>query len=193
MFGPRERIRLDYPADKFSRWEEFGFNGLRSRVAVADCNGDGKPDILVGGYGRAPLGIISGWVPDGPLPVKRLGAKEMGAINYLTTNPCLVDWDGDGLVDLVCGTAIDAAGHCNANGVSGVYWFRNVGTKREPKFGAAQLLVADGKRSEATGIATADWNSDGRLDLIISRRDYKGTEGDEVEHHKIWVYLRNGR
>lgn len=192
-FGPRERINLAYPADKFSRWEEFHLNGLKSRIAVADWNGDGKPDVLVGGYGRAPLGVIYRWRSKGPLTVKRLGPKEEGAINYMTTNPCLVDWDGDGLVDLICGTVADAAGLFNANGVCGVYWFRNIGSRGEPKLGSAQLLVPDGKRSVATGIAVADWNNDGRLDLIISRRDYKGAEGFEVEHHKIWVHLRSWR
>ena len=186
-------MNLDYPTDQFSRWEEFPFNGLKSRIAVADWNGDGKPDVLVGGYCRAPLGVIYRWGPKGPLTVKRLGPKEKGTVNYMTTNPCLVDWDGDGLVDLICGTAVDAAGLVNANGVGGVYWFRNIGTKREPKLGPGQQLVPDGRRSIATGIAVADWNNDGRLDLIISRRDYKGTEGFEVEHHKIWVYLRKGR
>ena len=51
----------------------------------------------------------------------------------------------------------------------GVYWCRNVGTKRVPKFGPPQLLVADNDRWQTTGICVADWNGDGRPDLIASR------------------------
>jgi hypothetical protein len=192
-FGPRERVNLDYPVSEFSRLQEFPINGLKSRIAVADWNGDGKPDVLVGGYGMAPLGVIFDWSPKRPATVRRLGPKGEGAINFMTTNPCLVDWDGDGLLDLVCGTAVNAAGKVDSTGRMGVYWFQNLGTKREPKLGPARLLVPDGSRRVATGIAVADWNGDGRLDLIISRKDYKGAEGFEVEHHKILVYLRNGQ
>jgi hypothetical protein len=37
---PRFFLDLDYPASEFSRWEEFPINSLKSRIAVADWNGD---------------------------------------------------------------------------------------------------------------------------------------------------------
>ncbi|MDR2283420.1 MAG: VCBS repeat-containing protein [Sphingobacterium sp.] len=43
--------------------------------------------------------------------------------------PLVVDWDGDGLLDIVC------------NDVTGAYqWYRNVGTKSMPKLSAVQSL-----------------------------------------------------
>jgi hypothetical protein len=72
-----------------------------------------------------------------------------------------------------------------------VYWCRNVGTKRVPKFGPPQLLVADNDRGETTGICVADWNGDGRPDLIASRIEYKEA-GTRRWHQKVWVYLRRG-
>jgi hypothetical protein len=73
----------------------------------------------------------------------------------------------------------------------GVYWCRNVGTKQAAKFGPPQLLVADHDRSETTGISVADWNGDGRPDLIASRIEYKEAGAVRV-HQKVWVYLRRG-
>jgi hypothetical protein len=70
-----------------------------------------------------------------------------------------------------------------------VYWCRNVGTKREPKFGPSQLLVGD-HRGEITGLCVADWNGDGRPDLIVSRMAYR--ENSTRWHQKVWVYLRRG-
>ena len=72
----------------------------------------------------------------------------------------------------------------------GVYWCRNVGTKQAAKFGPPQLLVADNDDRETTGICVADWNGDGRPDLIASRIEYK--ENSTRWHQKVWVYLRRG-
>ena len=65
----------------------------------------------------------------------------------------------------------------------------SVGTKREPKFGPSQQLIAD-DRGEITGLCVADWNGDGRPDLIVSRKAYK--ENSTLWHQKVWVYLRRG-
>jgi hypothetical protein len=100
----------------------------------------------------------------------------------MSTNPVLADWDGDGLPDLILGVS---KYRNDSPGNLGVYWCRNVGTKRAPKFGPPQLLVADNERVRTTGICVADWNGDGRPDLIASRK--------EGGHHKVWVYLHRGR
>ena len=83
-------------------------------------------------------------------------------------NPVLADWDGDGLSDLILGVSEQST---DGSRRRGVYWCRNVGTKRVPKFGPPQLLVADKDRWETTGICVADWNGDGRPDLIASRME----------------------
>lgn len=48
------------------------------------------------------------------------------------TNVCAADWDGDGLTDILCS---DVTGR--------VYWFRNLGTKTEPRFAAPQAIDVD--------------------------------------------------
>jgi hypothetical protein len=59
----------------------------------------------------------------------------------------------------------------------GVYWCRNAGTKQVAKFGPSQRLIADNDRVETSGISVADWNGDGRPDLIASRIE-RDKEGD---------------
>jgi FG-GAP-like repeat len=110
-------------------------------------------------------------------------------ITRMSTNPVLADWDGDGLPDLILGVSRWSADN---SGRRGVYLCRNVGTKRAPKFGPPQLLVADNDRGETTGICVADWNGDGRPDLIASRIERDKEGGARPWHQKVWVYLRRG-
>jgi hypothetical protein len=193
-FAPRKRINLVFPPEQFDV-NEFPTNGLRSRIAVADLNGDGKPDLLIGGGSWELFGVVYGLLAGkDELTVQRIWPKGQAPFPHsrrMSTNPVLADWDGDGLPDLILGL-----GEWNDRYAShGVYWCRNVGTKREPKFGPPQLLVADKDRWRTTGICVADWNGDGRPDLIASRVEYDvNSEGKhELRHHKVWAYLRQGR
>ena len=183
-FAPRQKVKPVFPPEQFGRVRT---SALASRVAVADLNGDGKPDVLIGGRDRGFLGVVYGPLAGkDELTVQRMwpeGQEPYPPGTRLSTNPVLADWDGDGLPDLILG--LRAGGRPR-----GVYWCRNVGTKREPKFGPSQLLVAD-PRGEITGICVADWNGDGRPDLIASRMAYK--ENSTLWHQKVWVYLRRGR
>lgn len=192
-FAPRRPIKPVFPPEQFDpRWSRpDALEALQSRIAVADLNGDGKPDVLIGGRLSPIFGVVYGPLADkDQLTVQRLwpkGEEPFPSSKRLSTNPVLADWDGDGLPDLVLGvTELCGVGWRSR----GVYWCRNVGTKREPKFGPPQLLVADNDRGETTGICVADWNGDGRPDLIASRIEYEAGTGRR--HQKVWAYLRRG-
>ncbi len=185
-FAERKRVNLLFPPEEYDK-NEFPANGLQSRVAVADWNGDGTPDVLIGGNFRA-LGVVYGPLAGkDELTVQRVWPKGKEPLGRMTTNPCVADWDGDGLADLIVGGTLGE--------VRGVYWLRNVGTKREPKLGPPQLLIADDDLRHTTGISVADWDGDGRLDLIASRLEYEVEPDGKYtpRHHKVWVYLRRGR
>jgi hypothetical protein len=98
---------------------------LMGRVEVADWNGDGLPDILIGGERG---GII--WYPnagtrtDPEFPYSKLmftdDSKPLDV--GFSASPLVVDWDGDGIQDLVCGAER-----------SRVVWYKNVGSNAQPK------------------------------------------------------------
>lgn len=82
--------------------------------------------------------------------------------------PTLVDWDGDGKLDIVCG---NSAGH--------ILFFRNAGTNRNPSFRSGTYLKAGNEiihiqpgygediqgpgesRWGYVGANVFDWNNDG--------------------------------
>lgn len=99
--------------------------------------------------------------------------------------PVAADWDGDGLWDLVTGSAIGA-----------VYWFRNTGKEGAPVFAAAQRLVPVGsgakpRLGERTQVAVADFDNDGRVDLLVGDYSWVITEDRRrVYHGWVWLFRR---
>jgi hypothetical protein len=115
----------------------------------------------------------------------------------------LADWDGDGLTDLVVSATfvgsspysdgVDSRyipnhfagadrGWMDGHWVFGdlkatVFWYKNVGTKAEPKFADARIILAGAEPrpvsfAEFRVVPTViDWDNDGALDLVISTHD----------------------
>ena len=137
--------------------------------AVAfDWDNDGDLDLLLGAYqGRLYLQRNEG-KPGSPSFTGVNEPLQAGGEPFMVegglTAPRLVDWDDDGLTDLVCGGF-----------KGGVYLYRNSGTRDAPSFEAPQTLIkADkeplqGPTRPNSGLYAdpVDYDDDGDLDLLV--------------------------
>ena len=116
---------------------------------ACDWDDDGDLDLLVGGgYGwprivinngtreRMALGEAQHILSQGkPIRITRdevLGPPEhWHDMGY--SYPAYVDWDADGLPDLMM-----------PNETNRIFWYKNVGTRQSPKFGPRQQIICDG-------------------------------------------------
>lgn len=107
--------------------------------------------------GKQTMPPPRGWIGDGAYRTAKVGTHSTGLYHV---NAKMVDFNGDGLPDLVCG--------CSRGGV---LWYENLGTKQEPRFSVARLLFqSDGKPIDIGFLSTptvTDWDGDGKLDLLI--------------------------
>ena len=151
----------------------------RTGAAVADFNGDKLPDFITcegSGY-RATL-FVQHRDTQGNLKLKRhsvvrlkdgreLTGKvaERGATWTESFRP--VDWNRDGLVDLVYSTG--GSHHGTLEGGS-IYLLKNVGTRTAPLFDAPQTMKCYGRSIRITNHGPHPWigdyNSDGLPDVI---------------------------
>ena len=131
---------------------------------AVDWNGDGRLDLLLGGY----TGLVHLYLNEGtqraPLLSKgkplTAGDAPLRVAGFST--PVVTDWNEDGKKDLVCG---DFLGR--------IHVFINTGTNREP-------ALESGKRLEVAGedftfgpraiVEVADHNGDGRQDVLAGNR-----------------------
>ena len=143
---------------------DFGAYG----PAAGDLDGDGDPDLLVGGFnGRFALLENAGTAtaPDFRLADEAFGGVDAGQYGRAS----LGDLDGDGDLDLVTGASSGR-----------VRLYRNVGTARQPTFeteGRGTPTADDLAFAEAVGLpddvgqdsapALADLDGDGALDLVL--------------------------
>lgn len=132
-----------------------------------DLDADGKSDIISGSW---PGEIYwfrredSGEFARGVQLKDRDG--ELIQVGH-ATSPFAVDWDGDGDLDLVVGNLIGE-----------IHLLTNEGIGRAPAFGKPERILAEGKaikiREGDAAPVVADWDGDGRVDLLV------GTEAGNV-------------
>ena len=174
----------------------------QAKSCACDWDGDGDWDLLVGGgYGWPRIVINTGssqrpsfaqaqLIEAEGKPIRILRNEVLGTPghghNMGYPYPEYADWDADGLPDLMI-----------PNETNRIFWYKNVGSRSEPRFGPQRQIICDGypdsaQRRDATRLLTidpdlscyphddnspfpwrcsaafVDWNGDGLMDLITS-------------------------
>ena len=157
----------------------YAEEGIQDRIASfgswatpMDWDDDGDLDMVIGTFsGEVYLrkNVGSREQPEYDESSEQVLADGKPLRENAHADPVAVDWDGDGLTDLVVGSANGSVG-----------WYKNLGSS---KFGPKKVLV--GAPSEAkfmfqylypdeatvpgarAQICVADFNHDGRLDLLV--------------------------
>jgi hypothetical protein len=156
--------------------------GSASAVSVADWNGDGRLDLIVGNRtGKVSL-LLGLGNKDGapafefPHPFALDEAEPVPVAG--DAGPLVVDWDGDGIDDLLVGYAWGPVVFYKGvveNGVHGVLAGKVLLQpcyEDEPETLALNKVTGKldpvvGRSHKLPKLAVFDWNGDGKLDLIV--------------------------
>jgi hypothetical protein len=130
-----------------------------SNVSVGDLNGDGKPDLFLGGNGSGAVLLGNG---DGTFRIAALPFVSNPGSSIIAERALgMADFNGDGRMDVAA--ACDTYGACiwlqDQNGALG----NGVAYSTYP-----HQLLAD------TSIAFADINKDGHPDVVIGQNSFNG-------------------
>ncbi len=168
-----EKIMLGaYWDDEKNKWIDYrkGFSNLTMMKAI-DWDEDGDYDLILSSHphGRPHEGVgIQLVINEGNKNNPVFSSKQTMIINtpYHVAN-AFTDWDGDGLWDIIATVG-------EYKEATGIFWYKNKGTKGAPKFDNPKPIFSKEEFDKATGmdlygayISAADFNNDGKVDLVI--------------------------
>jgi hypothetical protein len=195
MFGTPRRLEAAGQAIKV--------NGDAAPV-VADWDGDGKPDLIVGTADGSVLWYCNtGSIQQprleaarpllGPSPVGWGGDDKRGPRDWgLRVKPCVFDWDGDGRPDLLLG---DLCGGFNARPSQTEQEKEEERKANDRLPGLRQKWASTFRRYRQTGDANDQQPLRAELqrlkDEIVIVQEIQGRYQPGYQHHGfVWVFLR---
>ena len=141
-----------------------------------DFDADGKLDVVSGSYHPGDLFVFKKQSDGTYAKPEKIRDKDGKPVNVgAAAHAYLVDWDKDADLDLLVGN------------IQGEVWYvPNEGTREKPAYGEKRAL--DGTPVKCgggdAGPAAADWDGDGRIDLLVGGGDgavtfYRNTSDDK--------------
>jgi len=142
-------------------------------LAVADIDGDGRPDVVIGGrWYRNPGDVLAGtWTEHRYMPETTFARGWTGGDVAVAVG----DVDGDGRPDIVLSPS---------EGAGQLAWFAAAGDPRGPDW---RHHVIDPDYEFAHGVALGDVDRDGALDIAVARMH------QAAPPQEVCVYYNRGR
>jgi hypothetical protein len=194
--GTRSQPALSHGKELRFRGNPHEFS-WRSKISIGDLDADGRPEIVVTSdqdnvfYAYRPAAIQSDAQVlecDSRFALLREDGQPVsgwhgGQNNNGDNHSLLVDWDNDGDLDLINGTLWH------------VYYYENIGSRQKPLFKPHGRMQLGGEDlfvfRHAGSVDAADWNGDGRLDLVLSTENPSDQPLGDILHLFDRAFLDN--
>jgi hypothetical protein len=144
--------------------------GMRATPVASDWNEDGRKDLLIGNYDGNIFVYLNEGTDSSPV-FNSAYLLQAGGVDFdigTRAAPRIVDWNRDGLKDLLVG---EVEGY--------VYFLNNEGTNKAPVFNEFEKLMLKsglplrympGAAPRSRPYVT-DWNNDGLNDILVGGAD----------------------